>query len=64
VYCNDTIPVRLLLLERRYTQELIDGRLRIVAFGLLGVVVFVLDVDVAALFFVIVLKLEVISGES
>jgi hypothetical protein len=62
VHSRDALPVRLFLLKRRYPQKLIDSRLRIFALDLLRVVVFVLDVHVAALFFVVVLILKVIPG--
>jgi hypothetical protein len=55
-------PVRLLLFERGYAQELIDGRLWVVTLELLRTVVLVLDVDVAALLLVVVFVLKVVPA--
>ena len=57
------IPIALCFLERRYTQELVNRGLGLVAFQLLGIVVFVLNIDVAALFFVIVFVLKIVPFE-
>jgi hypothetical protein len=55
-------PVSLLFLERRNAQELIDGLLGAVGLHLLGIVVFVLDVDVAALVLIFIFVLEIVAG--
>lgn len=58
------VPIRLLLLQRRYAQELIYGGLWVVCLDLLRVVVLVLDVDVAALLLIRVFILEVVAVAS
>lgn len=56
-------PIAFFFLQRWHTQELIHGFLRVVRLHLLCVVVFVFDVDVAALLCVVViLILEVVAA--
>lgn len=58
------VPVRLLLLQRRYAQELVYRGLWVVCLDLLRIVVLVLDVDVAALLLVWIFILEVVAVAS
>jgi hypothetical protein len=53
-------PVALLLLEGWYSQEFFDSLFGVVGLQLFGIVVFVLDVDIAALFFFVILIFEVV----
>ena len=54
-------PVSLLLFKGRNTEELIDSLLWAVGLHLLGIVVFVLDIDVAALVLVFIFVLEIVA---
>ena len=53
-------PVSLLLFERRHTQEFIHGLFRVFGFQLFGIVVFVFNVDISTLFFVIIFVFKVV----
>ena len=57
-------PIALLVLQSRYTQELLDRLFRLLGFHLFGVVVFVLHVHVAVLFGVIVVFVFEIVAKS
>jgi hypothetical protein len=54
-------PISFLFLECRYAQKLVYSSLRIVALQLLCIVVFIFDVDIAALLFVVVFVFEVVA---
>jgi hypothetical protein len=56
------VPVRFFFFQRRYPQELVDSRVRVVYLQLLRVVVLVLDIDIAALLVVVVFIFEVVSA--
>jgi hypothetical protein len=56
-----SIPVPLLLFQRGDAQEFVYGPFRILALQLLRIVVFVFNVDITALLFVIVFVLEIIT---
>lgn len=58
---SEDVPIALVFLQRRYAQELVNGRLRFVALQLLRIVVFVFDINIAALLLVVVFVLEVVS---
>lgn len=55
-------PLSLLWLEGRNPQKLGDGILRVAELQLLCVVVFVLDVDIARLLFIVLFVFKVISA--
>jgi len=56
-----SLPVALLLFKCPNAQKLIDRFFRIVDLHLLGIVVFVLDVDISTLIFVLVLVFEIVA---
>jgi hypothetical protein len=57
-----SIPFRLLFFQRRHAREFLYCGLGVVGLQLLRVVVFVLDIDVAALLVVVVLVFEVVPA--
>ena len=57
-------PVSFLYLECGNAEEFIDGFFGVVYLQLLGVVVLVFDIDVAALLFIIVFVLKVVAERS
>ena len=55
-----SLPVALLVFHRWHSQELIDGFVRIIHLQLLGIVVFVLNADIASLLIIAIFILKVV----